>query len=439
MKLISRCGALALLLGVTASAQTPVNAGFAPLFDGKSLNNWVVDDKEYVGNFSVRDGHLRIEGQGGWLRSNREYRRLHSASRFPLSHRRPGRRSDRRQRRVSSHAGQSTYESGWPDNSLEVQLANRQGGRPAIPGDARWGGAVLRHGNPGGPTSFDTRLRPAILWSHRRVADLGNSGDWRCHSCDVERQLPGHGLGRGNARGYIGLQAETGGIEFRSVEINEGVKGLVAGRSSDGFVPLFDGKTLTGWKPENASSPGFDVVDGALVVRGRPSGPPAGGTPTAPTCSGNIWTEKSYGDFVVRYQARFQTNGSVGGFFLRSHPPGSQRGGIQGGWNQVETRAMQDKLLPWNGILMRSAGGDQGDTVFDYRAANLAYAAINDWTRDWVDYEVRAQGSRISIWVNGFLLSKADDVLPLEGVFGLQCDERPSIPQYADPGDASTR
>ena len=83
---------------------------------------------------------------------------------------------------------------------------------------------------------------------------------------------------------------------------------------------------------------------------------------------------------------------------------------------------MQDKLLPWNGILMRSADNDQGDTVFDYRAANLAYSAIQDWTKEWVDYEVRAEGGRISVWVNGFLLSKAEDVLPLEGVFGLQCE-----------------
>jgi hypothetical protein len=83
---------------------------------------------------------------------------------------------------------------------------------------------------------------------------------------------------------------------------------------------------------------------------------------------------------------------------------------------------MQDQLLPWNGILMRSANGDQGDTVFDYRAANRAYAATADWTRDWVDYEVHARGSRITVWVNGFLLSKAEDVFPLQGVFGLQCE-----------------
>ena len=74
MKIIARCVALGLLLGVTGRAQTPVTTtGFAPLFDGKSLSNWVVDDKRYAGNFSVRDGSLRIEGEGGWLRSNRQY------------------------------------------------------------------------------------------------------------------------------------------------------------------------------------------------------------------------------------------------------------------------------------------------------------------------------------------------------------------------------
>jgi hypothetical protein len=400
------------MLGVNASAQAPVTNGFAPLFDGKSLNNWVVDDNAYARNFSVRDGLLRIEGEGGWLRSSRQYGdfTLRLAFRYLTADPGSGRIG------VSGvflrTPATSTYQSGWPDNSLEVQLANRQGGRPAIPGDARWGGAVLRHGNPGGPTSFDTRTA---------LRSYGKTGEWQTLEVQavgdtIHVTLNGNYLGAasagGNARGYIGLQAETGGIEFRSIDINEGSKGLLVGRSPEGFVPLFDGKTLTGWRRQDPASAGFEIKDGALVVRGR------GSAGAAPTCSGNIWTEKSYRDFVLRYQARFETNGSVGGFFLRSPPSGN----MAGGWNQVETRAMAEKLLPWNGILMRSAGGDQGDTVFDYRAANLAYSATDDWTRDWVDYEVRAQGSRITVWVNGFLVSKAEDVLPLEGVFGLQCE-----------------
>jgi hypothetical protein len=441
MKVIARCVAVTFLCGVTTPAQTPSNTGFTSLFDGRSLNNWVVDNAQYSKNFSVRDGLLRVEGEGGWLRSARQYGDFTLRLGFRYLTEDPGGGRIGVSGVFLRTPAATTYGSGWPDNSLEVQLANRQGGRPAIPGDARWGGAVLRHGNPGGPTSFDTRLA---------LQSYGRTGEWQTLEIQavgdaIHVTLNDNYLGTasagGNSRGYIGFQAETGGIEFRSVEINEGVKGLVAGKSAEGFVPLFDGKTLSGWKPQNPGSPGFDIVDGALVVRGRPPGAAGGGgragapagaargagagrgaaapaaAPGGENCNGSIWTEKSYGDFILRYQARFQTNGSVGGFFLRS-----PAAGMQGGWNQVETRAMEDKLLPWNGILMRAAGGAQGDTVFDYRAANLAYAATDDWTRDWVDYEVRAQGSRVSIWVNGFLLSKAEDVMPLQGVFGLQCE-----------------
>jgi len=418
MKSMARCFGVVLLLGASTSAQTPVNNGFTPLFDGKSLTNWVVDGDQYAQNFSVQDGLLRIEGEGGWLRSARQYGDFTLRLGFRYLTDDPGGGRIGVSGVFLRTPATSTYQSGWPDNSLEVQLANRQGGRPAIPGDARWGGAVLRHGNLGGPTSFDTRT--ALL-------SYGRTGEWQTLEIQavgdaIHVTLNGNFLGTasagGNARGHLGLQAETGGIEFRSVEINEGVKGLVAGRSSEGFVPLFDGKTLDGWRQQNPGTPGFDVVNGALVVRGRsPNAAPAGSAPPAPTCSGSIWTDQSYGDFTLRYQARFQTNRSVGGFFLRSPDTG-----MQGGWNQIETRAMEDKLLPWNGILMRSAGGEQGDTVFDYRAATLAYSATDDWTSDWVDYEVQARGSRIAVWVNGFLVSKAEDVLPLRGVFGLQCE-----------------
>lgn len=412
MKTIARWLGLTLLFHLTAWAQTPAPPeGFTQLFDGKSLDNWVVDRGQYPGNFSARDGLLRIAGEGGWLRSTRQYGDFTLRLEFRYLTEDPGTGRIAVSGVFLRTPNAATYGSGWPDNSLEVQLANRQGGRPAIPGDARWGGAVLRHGNPGGPTSFDTRT--ALL-------SYGRTNEWQTLEIQaigdaIHVTLNGNYLGTasagGNARGYIGLQAETGGIEFRRVEINEGTKGLVS-RRSEGFVPLFDGKTLSGWRLQNPGTPGFDVVNAAIVVRGRSEA-----APNRPTCSGGLWTEKSYGDFTLRYQARFETNGSVGGFFLRSPEPG-----MQGGWNQVETRAMADKLLPWNGILMRAAGGEQGDTVFDYRAASMAYAATEDWTRDWVDYEVQARGSRVTVWVNGFLVSKAEDVFPLRGIFGLQCE-----------------
>ena len=64
----------------------------------------------------------------------------------------------------------STYQSGWPDNALEVQLANRQGG-PAIPGDAVGAGAVLR---------MATR-RSRVLDTRTALRSYSRTGDWpRC-------------------------------------------------------------------------------------------------------------------------------------------------------------------------------------------------------------------------------------------------------------------
>ena len=138
-------------------------------------------------------------------------------------------------------------------------------------------------------------------------------------------------------------------------------------------------------------------------------------TPAAGSCG----PKKPMGDFVLRYEARFQTNASVGGFFVRASEDSQ---GIRGVWNQIETRAMEDKLLPWNGILMRGASAPQGLTMFAYRAAELAYAAVEDWTKDWVSFEARAEGGRITTWVNGVLVGQAEDVQPRRGLLGLQCE-----------------
>jgi hypothetical protein len=57
----------------------------------------------------------------------------------------------------------------------------------------------------------------------------------------------------------------------------------------DGFVPLFNGKDLTGWKTEG----NWVVEDGALVLRPRP------GETGWKRYNHYIWTVKEYADFVL--------------------------------------------------------------------------------------------------------------------------------------------
>src|SRR5688572_6883958 len=55
-----------------------------------------------------------------------------------------------------------------------------------------------------------------------------------------------------------------------------------------GFVALFDGKSLNGWKLIRGHGPGYVVKDGVLVC-------PADG-------GGNLFAEKEYSNFVFRFE-----------------------------------------------------------------------------------------------------------------------------------------
>ena len=70
---------------------------------------------------------------------------------------------------------------------------------------------------------------------------------------------------------------------------------------SDGFVPLFNGKDLTGWIGENHS---YLVEEGNIVIR-----PTKGG--------GNLYTEGEYSDFIFRFEFKL-TPGANNGLGIRA-------------------------------------------------------------------------------------------------------------------------
>lgn len=90
--------------------------------------------------------------------------------------------------------------------------------------------------------------------------------------------------------------------------------------SDEGFTPIFDGKTLTGWKisaktghsgaSKNKSGGRWEVVDGAI-----------NGSQDIPGNGGIIITEKEYGDFEVALEMK-NDFGPDSGLFLRSTDTG---------------------------------------------------------------------------------------------------------------------
>src|SRR5690242_1955234 len=78
-------------------------------------------------------------------------------------------------------------------------------------------------------------------------------------------------------------------------------EGLSKKEADEGFVSIFDGKTLKGW---TGAVKGHAVEDGMLVCQ-KKSG-------------GNLFTEEKFGDFVFRFEFRLEPGGN-NGVSVRGH------------------------------------------------------------------------------------------------------------------------
>ena len=68
--------------------------------------------------------------------------------------------------------------------------------------------------------------------------------------------------------------------------------------AEEGFVPLFDGKTLDGWFIVNKQGPGYAVENGILVC------PADGGQ--------KLFTEKQYSNFTLRFEFKLEPDSNNG-------------------------------------------------------------------------------------------------------------------------------
>jgi hypothetical protein len=166
-------------------------------------------------------------------------------------------------------------------------------------------------------------------------------------------------------------------------------------------VSLFDGKTSTGWEGDTAGT--WRIRDGALV----------GGSlkETVPR-NDFLCTTRSYADFVLRLKFKLVgTEGFInGGVQFRSQrltKPAHEMIGYQADlgakyWGSLYDESRRNKVL---------AEADPG----------VVAAALKP--DDWNDYEIRAEGRRIRLAINGRQTvdyTEPDESIPQSGLIGLQ-------------------
>jgi hypothetical protein len=196
--------AVVLLTSSDASTQP----AFRPLFDG-TLAGWSVENTT-AGNFTAGGGVLRVAGPAGWLRSNERYADFELRVEFRFL------TPDADSGIFVRAAGEGTFMRGWPANSYQVQLRV-----PSTPSRLPPVGGIFRHGMPPGETVFDQAgVEKAFTgvgeWQRVEITVAGETLTVRFNDVDVTRA--GNIT---NAPGYIGIQGETGALEYRSIGIRE--------------------------------------------------------------------------------------------------------------------------------------------------------------------------------------------------------------------------
>jgi len=152
-------------------------------------------------------------------------------------------------------------------------------------------------------------------------------------------------------------------------------------QSEEGFVSLFDGKSLAGWQLVRGRGPGYVVRDGILVC------PLEGG--------GNLFTEKEYANFIFRFEFRTEPGGN-NGIGVRAPLTGDAA------YAGMEIQILDDGHEKYKGKIQSEQHHGSVYMVFPARTGFLKPAG------EWNQEEIKLDGSRIRVTLNGVIILDAD-------------------------------
>ena len=147
-------------------------------------------------------------------------------------------------------------------------------------------------------------------------------------------------------------------------------------QAEDGFVALFDGKTLDGWTLRGKRGKGYGVTNGGIYCA-------QGG-------GGNLFSEKEYADFIFRFEFKLE-EGANNGIGIRAPLDGDAA------YLGMEIQILDEGAAEagkWGKLRANQFHG----SIYDVVAAKKG--ALNP-PGQWNTEEITAQGRHIKVVVNG--------------------------------------
>jgi hypothetical protein len=148
-----------------------------------------------------------------------------------------------------------------------------------------------------------------------------------------------------------------------------------------GFVSLFDGRTLDGWRLVGQHGRGYIVEDGTIVC------PKDGG--------GNLFTAAEYGNFVLRFEFKTEAGGNNG---IGIRAPYEGDAAYQG----MEIQILDDGDEMYRGKIRSE---QHHGSIYDVIPARTGYLKP---AGEWNAEEIRADGRHIRVTLNDVIILDAD-------------------------------
>ena len=182
-------------------------------------------------------------------------------------------------------------------------------------------------------------------------------------------------------------------------------------KGEKGFISLFDGKSLKGWKVNTENPKSITVKDGNIVIDG----------PRAHLFYAGDVADANFKNFVLRAQVKTFPKANSGIYFHTKYQAK--------GWPDAGFEAQ-----------VNNTHGDPKKTGGLYAVKDVNPAPAKDG--EWFNYEIRVKGKKIAIKINGKVTSSWTEVpnAPLlksmpgrklgSGTFALQAHDPQSVVHY---------
>ena len=187
----------------------------------------------------------------------------------------------------------------------------------------------------------------------------------------------------------------------------------------DGFVPMFNGKDLSGWVNANCAPETWSVKDGVIRCTGKPIGA--------------LRTERQYENFIIEAEWRHLSSGGNSGVFIWGTPisaPGQPflRGievqvldhGYMKHADPTKPRwfTTHGDVFPIHGATMKPHGDHSGSRSFPSEERSKP-------SPEWNHYRIECKAGRLTLAVNGKVVSGGDDCIYRKGYLALESEGAP--------------